>query len=95
MGQGVTSYNLEHSSSNPSKSQLVKPNHEDSGTDLVESRWQCKRVARRATMRKMEVEGEESRAGGLRFEIRRQNRKVAHRVMTMITSTWEDRLLQQ
>ena len=44
-------------------------------------------------MRKMEVEGEESRAGGLRFEIRRQKRKVAHRVTMMITSTWEDRLL--
>ena len=39
-------------------------------------------------MRKMEVEGEESRAGALRFEIRRQNRKVAHRVTMMITSTW-------
>ena len=67
----------------------MKPNHEDADTDLVESRWQCKRVARRATMRKMEVEGEESRAGGLRFEIRRQKRKVAHRVTIMITSTWK------
>ena len=40
-------------------------------------------------MRKMEVEEEESRAGGFRFEIRRQKRKVAHRVTIMITSTWK------
>ena len=67
----------------------MKPNHIVADTDLVESRWQCKRVARRATMRKMEVEEEESRAGALRFEIRRQKRKVAHRVTMMITSTWK------